>query len=426
MHDQTPPLRFRTPPGWPTPSPEWTELFQGAEPAPGWSPAADVPPAPSGWPFWRPTRALRRRVPRSSLVLLVVGAALAIVSFAGVAVLWTVDGPAALALAPMVAGIALWIVGANRYRDGIVAAWDDVRSWSAARRAEQRPEDPAAWDAAAWSVPDARPFEEGPPSRIVAVVNHALVVSTAVVATLVLVAGATIAAQPAVDVVAQAVGDGSALADDSPQPEWSSDDGSIQTYWLAADDEWEATCDMTPGDSNCDAYEIDSDTSCTAIVTVGFFASADDDQPSRVEERAVSLTEGIPLVLVENYDEEISGIGDVSCATGSDASGDRVTATQEADDHVADADTPAGCDEEDCVAFAVTPSADCDAATVQFEVDAAIGSVTAPHDLAVVTPLDAGKATDVFVGGTDRASDVLPGQVTCRASSDGNGDAQDS
>ncbi len=182
-------------------------------------------------------------------------------------------------------------------------------------------------------------------------------------------------------------------------PEWSSDDGHTDVTWLAGDDEWEGTCDSTPGDTNCDAYEIDTDESCTAVVTVGFFAGEDDEEPSRVEERTVALTADVPLVLVENYDEAFSDVGDVSCVTDGGADTDRVSATQQAEDHL-DADAPAGCDEEDCVAFAVTVPADCAAAAVQFRVSASIGTVDSPHDLAVVTALRAGKASDVFVGGT--------------------------
>lgn len=451
VHDQTPPLRFRTPPGWPTPSPEWVELFQGAEPTAGWSPAADVPPAPARWTFWVPTRALRRRVPRSALVLLSVGAAVTVASFVVAVVLWALGLPAVFALPTLVAGAALWVVGVVRYGDRISEAVAEVRAWSAARRAGELPprvaqahpdvapdEALAAWDADAWTVPSARPFHEGTPSRAIPRAQHVLAGVTAGVAALVLLGGAVVAAVPAVDSVGQELSaasstDGSGPSaddpsggDDAPQPGWASDDGSIKTYWLAADDEWEATCDMTPGTTTCDPWEITSDHSCTAIVTVGFFASADDDQPSRIEERTVTLTKGVPLVLVENYDEEASDIGDVTCATGDETDGDRVTATQHEDTTVADADVPAGCDEEDCVAFAVTPSADCAAAAVQFTVDAAVGSLTKPHDVAVVTPLHAGKATDVFVGGTEHASDVHAGAVTCRTASDQPGYAANS
>ena len=111
-------------------------------------------------------------------------------------------------------------------------------------------------------------------------------------------------------------------------------------------------------------------------------------------------------MLVEIHDEAFSDVGDVSCVTDGGADTDRVTATQRAEDHV-DADAPEGCDESHCVA-----------AAVQFRVAAAIGTVDAPHDLAVVTALRAGTATDVFVGGTRDASDVVAGGVTCRATED--------
>lgn len=451
VHDQTPPLRFRTPPGWPTPSPEWVELYQGAEPAAGWSPAADVPPAPAGWLFWALTRSMRRRLPRSGTVVLNVGAAATVASAVAVAVLTVLGLPAVFALPTLVAGAALWVVGVVRRGDAVIDAVAEVRAWAAERRAAELPARAAqahpgatadealgAWDAEAWSIPAARAFTEGAPSRALPRALHTVAGFTAGAAALVLLGGSLVAAVPAVDSVGQELSaasstDGSGPSaddpsggDDAPQPGWASDDGSIKTYWLAADDEWEATCDMTPGTTTCDPWEITSDHSCTAIVTVGFFASADDDQPSRVEERTVSLTKGVPLVLVENYDEEASDIGDVTCATGGETDGDRVTATQHEDTTVADADVPDGCDEEDCVAFAVTPSADCAAAAVQFTVDAAVGSLTKPHDVAVVTPLHAGKATDVFVGGTEHASDVHAGAVTCRTASDQPGSATNS
>lgn len=435
--DSTPSLRFRTPPGWPTPSAAWVDLYQGAEPAAGWTPADDLPPAPAGWVFWVPTRPLRRSVSRGTTAVTVVGAAVALASFLVLAVLWATDGPAVLALAPLIAGVALWVVGASRHGDGVVAAVGRVRDRSAARRAQALSgpgaaahADPgqgsalAAWSAEAWSVPSARPFVEGPPSRVVLRAQRVLLSVTAGVAAAVLVAGTSMSLLPLVpaveDVAAATFGSadpGFGGPDDAQVPEWSSDDGHTNVTWLAGDDEWEGTCDSTPGATNCDAYEIDTDESCTAVVTVGFFAGEDDEQPSRVEERTVTLTADVPLVLVENYDEAVSDVGDVSCVTDGGADTDRVTATQRAEDHV-DADAPEGCDEAHCVAFAVTAPADCAAAAVQFRVAAAIGTVDAPHDLAVVTALRAGTATDVFVGGTRDASDVVAGGVTCRATED--------
>lgn len=439
MHDATPPLRFRTPPGWPTPSSEWVDLFQGAEPDAGWRPSDDTPPAPSRWRFWAPTRALHRRVPRAARVVPVVGAAIALASFVAVVVLWAVGGPAVLALAPVVAGTALWVVGASRYADRLTEALHAVRAEASLRRATELPAraaavfpgaDPAdasaGWDARGWAVPGARPFVAGPPSQSGTRPQRALVAVTAGVAGLVLATGASVSLLPLVP----AVEEGAARAltgvqpgspwsvegddEDAAQPEWTSDDGSIEAWWLAGDDEWEGTCDLTPGDAGCDAYEIDSDRTCTAVVTVGFFASLDDARPSRVEERTVSMTEGVPLVLVENHDEDTSSIGDVSCASDDDPHADRIAASQGADADT-DAERPAGCATTDCVAFAVRSSTDCADAAVQFRVGAEVGSIGAPHDVVVMTPLLAGQPTDVFVGGTTYASDVTPGGVTCRA-----------
>ncbi|WP_137766537.1 hypothetical protein [Curtobacterium sp. SGAir0471] len=437
MPDSTSSLRFRTPPGWPTPSAAWTDLYEGAEPAAGWTPADGLPPAPAGWVFWVPTRELRRSAARGATVAMVVGAAVTLASFLVLGVLWAADGPAVLALAPLIAGVAFWVVGVSRHDDAVVAAAGRVRDRSAARRASGLPAPAAAahsdtnqaaalaaWSAEAWSVPSARPFVEGPPSRVVRRAQRVLLSVTAGVAAVLLVAGTSMSLLPLVpavqDVAAAAFGSadpGFGGPDDAQVPEWSSDDGHTNVTWLAGDDEWEGTCAATPGDANCDAYEIDTDESCTAVVTVGFFAGEDDEQPSRVEERTVTLTADVPLVLVENYDEAVSDVGDVSCVTDGGADSDRVSATQRAEDHV-DADAPEGCDDAHCVAFAVTAPADCAAAAVQFRVAAAIGTVHAPHDLAVVTALRAGKATDVFVGGTRDASDVVADGVTCRATED--------
>ncbi|WP_139195065.1 hypothetical protein [Curtobacterium sp. MCBA15_001] len=430
MPENTPPLRFRTPPGWPTPSPQWVALHQGAEPAAGWRPSDELPPAPLRWVFWVPTRTLRRRVPRSVRVSLAVGVCLTIASAVVVGALAITDGPAVFGLVPLVVGIALWVTGAVRSADDVTALARSVREDAQLRREadlpalarEQHGSDPAAamaaWDAEAWSVPTPRPFHEGPPSPLTARVNRAAVIITAGVATLVLVGGAAVSAAPAFETIAAdpawALGSPDA-GDDTPQLEWSSDDDAITAYWLGTGDTWETTCDVTPGDTDCDAYEITSKQSCTAVVTVGFFADADADEPSRTQERSVRLRAGVPLVLVENYDEELSSIGDVTCAD--DAATDTVSATQESEDVTA-SDQPDGCDVGGCVAFAVTAATDCAAAAVEFHVEAAAGSVDGPHDLVVVTRLSAGKPTDVFAGGTDDAAKVRSGQVTCRAGAD--------
>lgn len=430
MPENTPPLRFRTPPGWPTPSPQWVALHQGAEPAAGWSPSEDLPPAPSRWVFWVPTRTLRRRVPRSVRVSLAVGVCLTIASFAVVVALAIMDGPAVFGLVPMVVGIALWVTGAVRSADQTAALARSVREEAQMRRAVELPAlaqdqhagDPAtalaAWDAEAWSVPTPRPFHEGPPSPMIARVNRAAAIVTAGVAALVLIGGASVSAAPAFEHIASdaswAWGSGD-NGDDEQQLEWSSDDDAITAYWLGTGDTWEATCDVTPGDTACDAYAITSKKSCSAVVTVGFFADADADEPSRTQERSVRLRAGVPLVLVENYTEEVSSIGDVTCSDA--AAADTVSATQESED-VKASDQPAGCDVGGCVAFAVTAPTACDAAAVEFHVDATAGTVDRPHDVVVVTRLSAGKPTDVFAGGTDDATKVLSGQVTCRAGAD--------
>ncbi|WIB00815.1 hypothetical protein [Curtobacterium sp. MCBA15_012] len=443
MHDTTTPLRFRTPPGWPTPSAEWVELFQGAEPAAGWTPADDVPPAPRGWVFWVPTRVLRRRQPRSLVVATTVGAGVAVLSL-GVLVGLVVGGAdtgalavAALALlVPLIAGVALWVVGAVRLADRRRAALAAVLAEAARRRAVELPEraraahpdtDPhtasAAWDAAAWSVPAAHPFHEGAPSRLSARVDRVLTVLTAGVAGLVLVAGASFAVAPPIAHTAESIAAAAAAADgysdDGPVEVWSSDDGSTTASWLDGDDEWDATCGTTDVDDLCDPYEIDTDRSCLAVVTIGYFADMDDEEPSRVEERTVELSADVPLVLAVSYqDEEDSTIGDVSCTSGDAAAADRVSATQDIDAHPDAADLPDGCDGDSCVAIAVTPTTDCASASVEYRVDAEVGGITDPHDVVVPTALHAGKAVEVFAGGTGKASAVHPGAVTCHATSD--------
>lgn len=46
------PLAFRTPPGWPDPTPEWVAGHQGWVPPKGWVPAPGVQAVPAGWVFW--------------------------------------------------------------------------------------------------------------------------------------------------------------------------------------------------------------------------------------------------------------------------------------------------------------------------------------------------------------------------------------
>ncbi|WP_439693789.1 hypothetical protein ACRQ4B_06035 [Curtobacterium sp. SP.BCo] len=451
QHESTPPFRFRSPAGWPTPSPEWAELHQAAEPAPGWTPAPGIPAAPAKWRFWVPApRAFRAYLPplaRRLRVLQWVGLAVALASLAAVLVVAALGGPAVLALAPLVAGVAVLVVSSWRHGDlaarTALSVRDDAAAWrrselpARARAARPDVDDAsavAAWEAAAWGLPTANPFVEAahtaPPAQSTPPSfrrwNRAVLGVTAGVAACVLVIGASAAVAPVVRTVQE---QGSltlahGLQDDDPDeaaPDadeadpnpWTSDDGTITVSFLSDEDTWQATCGAIDFADGCWAWQIDGECDGPAVVTVGFSAT-EGGTDSRTDTRTVLLTSGTPLVLTEQGSEEWSSIVDVTCSAPP-KSPVALTKTQlDSDDQDEDGSWPDGCVDWGCAGWELTPQADCPSATVQFSIDEEIAELPDPHDVVVATPLHAGEPVDVWAGGAWSSDhDATLAQVTC-------------
>ena len=460
QHPQTTtPFRFRTPPGWPTPSAEWVELHQGARPALGWSPAPDVAPAPANWDFWRPqARGLRASMPSSARRLrLTAGIALgvAVASIVLAVVLAAVDGPAVLGLPSLVASLAVLVVSAVRLGDVAdetaaavrdrAAAWRRTELPARARAARPDLDEPtaiAAWEAAAWGLPVARPFVEaatlrtGPARRR----GRAAAVIVSGAAAVVLVVGATLSAAPALDVV-QSLGDGQTLAyglqDGAPNGDgpsdggqsgdgssddaasndpWVSDDGTISATFADVDaDAYAVSCGAveTSDDSGCWAWTIEGECDGPAEVTIGFSDSASGDEV-RSDARTVVLKAGTPLVFTATGEEGYAGIDDVVCYADADPAAEVHTAALDSDSADDEGSWPDGCVDYGCAGWELTPVEDCRSATVQFSVDEEIDDLDR-YDVVVETPLHRGEAVDVWAGGgwSSDHDTALVG-VTCR------------
>ncbi|MGN8051250.1 hypothetical protein ACTJKO_16330 [Curtobacterium sp. 22159] len=457
QHESTPPFRFRTPPGWPTPSAEWVELHQAAEPAADWSPAPGIPAAPAGWRFWSvvprsfraylPPRARRLRVAQWT------GLVVALVALAGVLVVTAVGGPSVLALVPLVAGVAVLVVASSRRADlaarTAASVRDDAAAWrptevpSRARAARPDLDEDAAvaaWEAAAWGLATAHPFVTAPtqdgsavaPGTVPASIrrgSRAVFGLTAGVAALLLVVGAGASVVPVVH-AAQQFGAGSTLAygwqgdpgpgdgdssgpDQSDQSTWTSDDGTITAKFISDDDTWQATCGATDFTENCSAWTIGGECDGSARITIGF-ADAEGGADVRTDTRTVLLTAGTPLILTEPGPEAWSDIEDATCSAPA-KSPVAVTRKQlDSDDEDADGSWPDGCVDFGCAGWEITPEADCPSATVLFSVDEEVGTLPAPHDLVVTTALHAGKPVDVWAGGAwSSDDDATLAQVTC-------------
>lgn len=467
MRDEsTPPFRFRTPPGWPTPTAEWVELHQAAEPAPGWSPAPEIPSAPAGWRFWEPVpRSFRRFLPPAARRLRAVrwiALAVAALSLAAVVVVGALGGPGAVALVPLVAGVAVLVVGSARLGETAertaASIRDDAAAWRAAevpvraRAASPGLDDDralAVWEAAAWGMTSARPFAtaddttaspnrpgvpspngRGVPSPngpgIPSPLRHrsrTVVAVTAGAAALLLVVGATAAVDPVVRAVQDsgqtlAVGlqdtgpDGSIPDDGAPgggatddaapdagdQEPWTSDDGTVTASFIADDETWQATCGAIDFADGCWAWQIDAECDGPAEVTVGFSDTESGDDV-RTDTRTVVLTSGTPLILTEQGSEEWGGIRDVTCFTAPDQPVALTRTPLDSDDEDADGSWPDGCVDYGCAGWEVTADTSCASATVQFSVDEEVAQVTGPHDLVVTTALHAGEPVDVWAGG---------------------------
>ncbi|MEK6311078.1 MAG: hypothetical protein V4755_10245, partial [Curtobacterium sp.] len=158
-HDELP-FRFRTPPGWPSPSDDWVAGHPLVEPVPGWTPVPDVPPAPTGWVFWQTERrALRAFLPPSARRLVVAraaGAVLAVLGLVAGAVASFRGSVLAFAVLPVIiAGVALVVVAGARLLDLRTAT---IRQITGIVLGDGAPLDTP------WDVPGALPFRAADPA----------------------------------------------------------------------------------------------------------------------------------------------------------------------------------------------------------------------------------------------------------------------
>lgn len=470
-HETTTPFRFRTPPGWPTPSDDWVRLHQAAEPPAGWSPAPEVPSAPAEWVFWRTVpRVFRSYLPAGARRLRLaqrIGLVVALVSFVAVLVVAALGGPAVIGLAPLVAGLAVVVVTASRHVDlgarTAASIRDDAAAWRhtelPVRAAAARPdlgaaEALAAWEAAAWGLPVARPLVTTPslhpaapagrsssPSAVPASFRRSARLAfgvTAGAAAFLLVVGATAVGAPVVQTVqAHAAGQtlahglqgddgsdpGSDPAGPSAGPEdgsgaddsstWTSDDGATTATFIGDDDGWRASCGAIDFTDGCWAWEIDSECDGPATITMGFSDSVGGDDV-RTDTRTVQLDSRYPLVFTEQGTEDYSGIEDVTCDTTSKSPVGTTKTLLDSDEQDADGSWPDGCVDFGCSGWELTSETDCASATVQFAVDEEVASLPGPHELVVTTPLRAGQPVDVWAAGTwSSDDDATLESVTC-------------
>lgn len=456
QHEPTPPFRFRPPRGWPTPSDEWTDLYQGAEPTPGWTPGPGVAPAPPTWAFWRSeARSFWSYMPDGSRRLRLVQRVAAPVLFASVVAVIVLTGlgavvAAALVLVPLVAAIAVVLVTGVRHAELAARTAASIRQDAAAWRRTELPararaarpdlgEDDAvaAWNAAAWGLPAAHPFDEAKAANTDAsfrrTTRRALTTVSVVSAFVLVVATAAVVA-PVVDQVQH---DGSTLAvglqdidpdtgepypddpgDDQSANEgdsapWTSDDGTISAALLQDDDAYETACGTVDSVDGCWAWAVTGECSGPAEVTIGF-ADEQDGDDVRTDVRTVTLTAGRPLVLVETGGEQWAGVDDVTCHAHPDPAAELRSTALDSDDEDADGAWPDGCADLGCAGWELTTLADCESATVQMAVDEPIGDL-GHHDLVVATPLWRGETTDVWAGGAWSSDhDARLTSVTCR------------
>lgn len=394
MTEYRPPFHFRTPPGWPTPSAEWVAAHQLAEPGPGFSPGPGIPPVPSGWRFWRADRrAFRAAMPARRRRIEVLGAAglvLLLLGIVAVVVLTAVDVPAVLAVAPIAAGGALYVVACVRWWD---LAADTARSIAATAE---------VWGSASVTAPAAR-AGFGRSSRVATGI-------TAAIAAVAIVLGGSAAVQPVVADAGRSFASTftEAESDELALP-YTSDDGTIDVTQIDGD-AWDATCAATPGDQDCWTWKVDAVTSCEVAVTIGFATTATGPDTRSVT-RAVRVTADRPLYIAELGDEVFAGIESAACLP---RSAHEIDVTQTPADDMAYESAPDGCDITGCVGFVLVPQEDCANASVQFLVADEWYDVPDPHDLVVAAELHAGEPTTVFAGGVESFEGTATlAHVTC-------------
>jgi hypothetical protein len=400
-----------------------------------------------------------------------IGLVVAVLSFVAVVVIGAVGGPAALVLAPLVAGIAVLVVASSRLTDlaarTAASIRDDAAVW---RRSElpararaafpdlDGPDAVAAWEASAWGVAVAHPFTTEPTDATVPTdltvptdprpraalapaslrrANHAAFGLTAGAAAFLLVVGASAAVAPVVRALQDGAGSTLALGlqddgtgtgtgdpsgptapatpDGSEDAPWTSDDGTITASFITDDDTWQATCgtvDFADADS-CSAWQFAGECDGPAKVTIGFSETEGGDDV-RTDTRTVSLRSDEPLVLVETSTEEWSSIQDATCSAPVKSPVAMTRTPLDSDDADADGSWPDGCVDFGCAGWELTPDADCPSASVQFSVWEETGDLPAPHQVVVPTALHSGDPVDVWAGGAWSSDDdaTLVG-VTC-------------
>jgi hypothetical protein len=469
QHETTPPFRFRTPPGWPTPSAEWVELHQAAEPAPGWTPAPGIPPAPTDWSFWSPEpRSFRGFLPPFARRLRVaqwIGLVVSLVALAAVVIVGAVGGPAVFGLAPLVAGLAVLVVSSSRQADlasrTAASIRDDAAVWrrtelpARARAAYPALDDAAAvaaWEAAAWGTDAARPFAAAAGAAGAATAHahahahtpvpvhphphpqatplrrrsRAVTGITAGAAAFALVLGATAALAPVVRTVqehsagstlARGEQDDTGPAPDATTPGDTGSDGATtdEAPWTSVDGTITASfiSDEDTWQATCGAtdfadgcWAFQIEGECDGPAVVSVgFSATEDGDDMRTDTRTVLLTSGTPLVLTEQGSEDWGGIRDITCSAAPKSPVALTRTELDSDDEDADGSWPDGCVDWGCAGWEITPAADCPSATVQFSVDEEAADLPDPHDLVVTTALHAGQPVDVWAAGAWSSDD---------------------
>ncbi|WP_413602797.1 hypothetical protein [Curtobacterium sp. Curtsp57] len=427
--------RFRTPPGWPTPSAAWVERHHLAEPAHGWVPAPSLPAVPQGWRFWEADRRAFWRDRRT-----LVGLALVLV---GIAVVVTVSvlggelrGLAGLGLVPVVGGAAVAITSSVRR----AALADRLVAVARERRAAD-PIDPET----AWGVPGALPFVEASGDERRSPVrrrNRIAVVVTATATAVVTIVGASVAVVPLVQETVGGVGQTLALGlqDDAPAPPTASASPDPDTdpapdtdptpapapSTVAVDAVLEdgtalqADCGVAMAGrtdpAHCWAWSLTAPAACEAKVTARFGPDAN-APATRTEERFVSLSPGVPLSLVLRGGETNAGLDHPTCVSAGSAP--YPIGTYDAGVELPDSDFPAACDDWGCDGFIFDAESACDAATIEVHV---FDDVADQHsrDYVVVQPLADGTSTthnEVFVPYDQgrQPADAEVSSVTCES-----------
>jgi len=385
-----------------------------------------------------------------------IGLVVSLVALAVVLVVGAVGGPAVFGLAPLVAGLAVFVVSSSRQADlasrTAASIRDDAAAWrrtelpARARTAYPELDDDravAAWEAAAWGTETVRPFAAAAAAHAHAPAHRAVMGITAGAAAFALVLGASAALAPVVRTVQESSAgstlahgwqdgtgpDDSAPDDSAPddttpgdtgsdgaapdEAPWTSDDGTITASFISDDDTWQATCGAIDFTDGCWAFRIEGECDGPAVVTVGFSATEGGDDV-RTDTRTVLLTSGTPLVLTEQGAEDWGGIRDITCFAAPKSPVALTRTELDSDDEDADGSWPDGCVDWGCAGWEITPAADCPSATVQFSVDEEAADLPDPHDLVVTTALHAGQPVDVWAAGAwSSDDDATLAQVTC-------------